>query len=82
MENEKEQVSLRTLDQGGAIAAFDHELQKALENAGSLLIDTQAAIAGSVAEAFWGGVGARIEEEVRRVLDEPMLKVVDAIMNR
>jgi ADP-ribosylglycohydrolase len=39
--------------------------------------DTQAAIAGGVAEAFWGGLPERIEAEVRDVLDPALLEVVD-----
>jgi hypothetical protein len=34
-------------------------------------------IAGSVAEAVWGGVPERIDEEARAVLDMPLLEVLD-----
>lgn len=39
--------------------------------------DTQAAIAGSVSEAFAGGVPDHIAAEVRRVLPPPLLEVLD-----
>ena len=39
--------------------------------------DTQAAIAGGVAEAFWGGLSERIETEEREVLDPVLLELVD-----
>jgi ADP-ribosylglycohydrolase len=54
---------------------FEHALRLAISLGGDA--DTQAAIAGSVAEAFWGGVPAHLEEEVRAVLDEPLLEVLD-----
>ena len=38
--------------------------------------DTQAAIAGAVAEAFWGGIPKGIETEVDRLLPSDMAKVV------
>ncbi len=59
---------------------FEHSIRLAISLGGDA--DTQAAIAGSVAEAFWGGVSSRVEAEVRQVLDEPMFEVVDAFMNR
>ena len=59
---------------------FEHSIRLAISLGGDS--DTQAAIAGSVAEAFWGGVTTLVEEEVRRVLDEPMLEVVDAFIKR
>lgn len=39
--------------------------------------DTQATTAGSVAEAFAGAVPDHVDAEVRRVLDPPLLEVVD-----
>ena len=39
--------------------------------------DTQAAIAGSVAEAFWGGVPDRIEAEIRQQIEPEVIAVVD-----
>jgi len=37
---------------------------------------TQAAIAGSVAEAFWGGLPDDIEAEVYRILPPDMAMVI------
>ena len=54
---------------------FEHSIRLAISLDGDA--DTQAAITGGVAEAFWGGVPERIEEEVRSVLDEPLLEVLD-----
>jgi ADP-ribosylglycohydrolase len=54
---------------------FEHSIRLAISLGGDA--DTQAAIAGSVAEAFWGGVPVHLEEEVRAVLDEPLLEVLD-----
>ena len=39
--------------------------------------DTQAAIAGSVAEAFWGEVTAAIVSETRRKLPDEFLETID-----
>jgi len=41
------------------------------------VFDTQGAIAGGVAEAFWGGLPERIETEVRAVLEPDLLELVD-----
>ena len=54
---------------------FEHTLRLAISLGADS--DTQAAIAGGVAEAFWGGVPERIEAEVRNVLDPAFLEVVD-----
>ena len=54
---------------------FEHTLRLAISLGGDA--DTQAAIAGGVAEAFWGGLPERIEVEVRDVLDPALLGVVD-----
>jgi ADP-ribosylglycohydrolase len=40
--------------------------------------DTQAAIAGGIAEAFYGGVPAAITSAVRRHLDQEFVEVIDA----
>ena len=54
---------------------FEHALRLAISLGGDA--DTQAAIAGSVAEAFWGGVPERIETEVWSQLDDELGKVVE-----
>jgi len=54
---------------------FEHTLRLAISLGGDA--DTQAAIAGGVAEAFFGGVPGRIETEVRAVLEPDLLEVVD-----
>ena len=54
---------------------FEHTLRLAISLGGDA--DTQAAIAGGVAGAFWGGLPKRIEAEVRDVLDPALLEVVD-----
>ncbi len=59
---------------------FEHTVRLAISLGGDA--DTQGAIAASVAEAFWGGISPRIDEEIRQILDEAMLDVVDAFMNR
>lgn len=67
------------------VAFFDgDDLEQVIKLAISLGgdADTQAAIAGGVAEAFWGGLPPHIEAEVRRVLDEPLLEVVDRFRAR
>ena len=53
---------------------FEHTLRLAISLGGDA--DTQAAIAGSVAEAFWGGVPVRIEQEIVECLDDGMLRVI------
>jgi ADP-ribosylglycohydrolase len=54
---------------------FEHTLRLAISLGGDA--DTQAAIAGSVAEAFWGGVPERVEEEVRKQIEPELIAVVD-----
>ncbi len=54
---------------------FEHTIRLAISLGGDA--DTQAAIAGSVAEAFFGGVPERIETEIDTVLDQPLLGVVE-----
>jgi ADP-ribosylglycohydrolase len=54
---------------------FEHCLRLAISLGGDA--DTQAAIAGGVAEAFFGGVPERIEAEIRAVLDPPLIEVVE-----
>jgi ADP-ribosylglycohydrolase len=44
--------------------------------------DTQAAIAGGIAEAYWGGVPASIEARVRRVLPQSFVTVIEAFQRR
>lgn len=44
--------------------------------------DTQACIAGGIAEAFFGGVPSDIESEVRKRLPEDLLAIVDAFYER
>lgn len=44
--------------------------------------DTQACIAGSIAEAFYHGVPAAIDSEVRKRLDPELLAVVDEFRGR
>jgi ADP-ribosylglycohydrolase len=44
--------------------------------------DTQACIAGSIAEAFYGGVPSVIDSEVRKRLDTELLGVVDEFKGR
>ena len=44
--------------------------------------DTQAAIAGAVAEAFWGGLPPDLEAEARRCLPSRMTAVVDRFTTR
>lgn len=63
-----------------ALAAFlqSTDFEDALRNAVSLGgdADTQACIAGSVAEAFYGGVPAKIASEVMGRLDDGLREVV------
>jgi ADP-ribosylglycohydrolase len=54
---------------------FEHTLRLAVSLGGDA--DTQGAIAGGVAEAFFGGLPERIESEVREVLEPDLLEVVD-----
>jgi len=54
---------------------FEHAIRLAISLGGDA--DTQAAVTGGVAEAFWGRVSARIEQEIRAVLDRALLEVVD-----
>jgi ADP-ribosylglycohydrolase len=44
--------------------------------------DTMACIAGGIAEAFWGGVPAAIESEVRRRLPDEFLEVLNRFQAR
>ena len=59
---------------------FEHSIRLAISLDGDA--DTQAAITGGVAEAFWGGVPERLEAEVRDVLDDPLLEVMDRFSAR
>jgi ADP-ribosylglycohydrolase len=59
---------------------FEHTIRLAISLGGDA--DTQAAIAGSVAEAFYGGVPERIEAEVNRVVDARLLDVVERFGRR
>ena len=54
---------------------FEHTIRLAISLGGDA--DTQAAIAGSVAEAFFDGVPERVGAEIRDVLDQPLLGVVE-----
>ena len=54
---------------------LEHTLRLAISLGGDA--DTQAAIAGAVAEAFWGGLPDDIEAEVNRCLTPDMAEVVD-----
>jgi ADP-ribosylglycohydrolase len=54
---------------------FEHTIRLAISLGGDA--DTQAAIAGGVAEAFFGGIPQRIETELRAVLEPDLLEVVD-----
>ena len=54
---------------------FEHCIRLAISLGGDA--DTQAAIAGAVAEAFYDGVPDRIEKEISLVLDHPLPGVVD-----
>lgn len=69
-----------------AIAAFlaSDSVESAIRLAISLRgdADTQAAIAGGIAEAFHGGVPAVLEEEVRARLTPDLLEVVDTFRAR
>lgn len=69
-----------------SIIAFmdSSDFEGAIRNAISLGgdADTQACIAGSIAEAFYGGVPAEIESEVKKRLDAELLAVVDEFRER
>jgi len=54
---------------------FEHTLRLAISLGGDA--DTQAAIAGAVAEAYWGGLPPDLEAEARRCLPSRMTTVVD-----
>jgi ADP-ribosylglycohydrolase len=57
-------------------AGFEDAVRKAVSLGGDT--DTQAAIAGSIAEAFYGGVPPEIERDVLRRLDARILAVLEA----
>jgi ADP-ribosylglycohydrolase len=61
-------------------ADFEHSIRLAISLDGDS--DTQAAITGSVAEAFWGGVPAHLEAEIRDVLEEPLLEILERFTQR
>lgn len=69
-----------------SIIAFleSEDWEDAVRNAVSLGgdADTMAAIAGSIAEAFYGGVPDAIAAEVMTRLDEPLRRIVDAFLAR
>jgi len=44
--------------------------------------DTQACIAGGIAEAFYGGVPARIQQEVKTRLPQDLLGILEAFVER
>jgi len=54
---------------------FEHAIRLSISLGGDA--DTQAAIAGAVAEAFFGGVPGRVVSEIRAVLERPLLDVLD-----
>ncbi len=59
-------------------------LEEAIRNAVFLGgdADTQACIAGAIAEAFFGGIPAEIESEVQQRLPEDFLTIIDAFYRR
>ncbi len=59
---------------------FEDAVRKAVSIGGDT--DTVAAITGSIAEAFYGGVPAEIEAQVRARLDPPLTGVLDAFTER
>ena len=59
---------------------FEHSIRLAISLTGDA--DTQAAITGGVAEAFWGGVPEHLEAEVRKVLEESLLEILDGFTQR
>jgi len=56
-------------------SSFEHALRLAISLGGDA--DTQAAIAGAVAEAHYRDIPPELMAEARRVLDEPLLQVVN-----
>lgn len=58
---------------------LEHAIRLAISLGGDA--DTQAAIAGAVAEAFFGGMPKRIAAEIDAVLDPPLLGVVRRFHN-
>jgi ADP-ribosylglycohydrolase len=64
-----------TKAKAGRQTNFEHTLRLAISLGGDA--DTQAAIAGGVGEAFFGGLPERIETELRAVLEPDLLEVVD-----
>ena len=59
---------------------FEHTLRLVISLGGDA--DTQAAIAGAVAEAFWGGLPKDIEAEVERLLPADMADVVKRFQSK
>lgn len=59
---------------------YEDAVRKAISLGGDA--DTQAAIAGAVAEAFYGGVPAALAREARSRLDARLLKIIDAFEGR
>lgn len=55
--------------------SYEDAVRKAISLGGDS--DTQACIAGGIAEAFYGGVPIEIEVEARKRLPDDMLKVID-----
>jgi ADP-ribosylglycohydrolase len=54
---------------------FEHAIRLAISLGGDA--DTQAAVTGGVAEAFFAGVTGRVEKETRAVLDSRLSEVLD-----
>jgi ADP-ribosylglycohydrolase len=69
-----------------ALIAFleSHDYESAVRNAVSLGgdSDTLAAMAGAVAEAFYGGVPEALWEKVMPMLPDKFLSVIDAFEDR
>ena len=59
---------------------YEDALRKAVSLGGDA--DTQAAIAGAVAEAFYGAVPSSLKERARLCLTEDLLSVIDAFVGR
>ncbi len=59
---------------------FEDAVRKAVSLGGDS--DTQACIAGAIAEAFYGGVPLIIEAEVRKRIPEEMITVIDEFYKR
>jgi ADP-ribosylglycohydrolase len=59
--------------------SYEDAVRKAVSLGGDS--DTQACIAGGIAEAYYGGVPVEIEKEARKRLPDEMLKVVDDFYN-